>query len=105
MSVLILFVGFCIFVTAFVSDIEESLRPFNSDFTAVRGIKNLNKRKQLKMKGKLFDIIEFHSESIGLTKRFSQTNKELILAFFLHATCCLCSTFLQISMVIELNVL
>lgn len=99
--ILILIVGFCVFVTAFVSDIEESLRQLNSDVIAAHEMKNLTKREQLKMKEKLFDIIAFHSESIRLTKRFSRTNQKLIMAYFLYATMCACSLFLQIHMVID----
>ena len=100
-SVLILVVGFCIFVTAFVADIEESLRQLNSDVIAAHGNKKITKREKVKMKKKLFDIIKFHSESIGLTKRISNTNSSLILAFFLYVTCSACSLFLQIIIVID----
>lgn len=61
MAILILVVGFCSLVKAFILDIEENLIQLNE------GVATAVECEQIKMKKKLFDIIEFHSESMWLS--------------------------------------
>lgn len=49
-------VGFCSLVKAFILDIEENLIQLNEGVVECK--------QQVKMMEKLFDVIEFHSESM-----------------------------------------
>lgn len=54
--------GFSIFITDFVLDIEENLHHINNDLISVnKG--DLTELQQNHMKKNLFDIISFHSEA------------------------------------------
>ncbi|XP_055296830.1 odorant receptor 22c-like [Sitodiplosis mosellana] len=100
-SVLILVVGFCIFVRAFISDIQDNLLQLNEDFETEIDRLNLCTKERVELKEKLIGIIEFHSESIWFTNHFSDTNSSLILVFFLFTTISICNLFLQINMLFE----
>lgn len=55
-AILIMVVGFCSLVKAFILDIEENLIQLNEGVVECK--------QQVKMMKKLFDVIEFHSESM-----------------------------------------
>lgn len=67
MAILILVVGFCSLVKAFILDIEENLIQLNEGVATAVECKHFPITQQIKMKKKLFDIIEFHSESMWLS--------------------------------------
>lgn len=65
---LILTPGLCLSVKDFVLDIEENLRQLNA-IIASNENKVLKIRQQIEIKAKIFDIINFHSEAMQLSKK------------------------------------
>lgn len=59
---MIVTIGFCLFVSAFVSDIEEKLRQFNEDVVALEG-KKVTAKEHIMLTTKFSEIIEFHAEA------------------------------------------
>lgn len=55
-------IGQCLFGASFISDIEISLRELNDEFFGAGGI-NGNFRKQLEIRKKFIEIIQFHSNT------------------------------------------
>lgn len=65
----LLFVSFCAFIFAFVSDIEISSRTLNDEIVGARGKFTIAKR--IECKSKLRDIVQFHSDTRELSDFFN----------------------------------
>lgn len=61
-SGMVVTIGYCLFVYAFVSDIEEKLLQLNENVVGLDG-KKLTARDQTMLMTKFSEIIEFHTEA------------------------------------------
>lgn len=55
-------IGHCVYTADFITDIEESLRELNEEFIEIN-YQQMSYRKQLDVKKKFIEIIEFYSKA------------------------------------------
>lgn len=73
MIILSLILGFCLFLTTIITDLENDLRSLNEDFTVMEN-SVWNDTNHIEIKHKFIDIIRFYSEAKMLVLELNSTD-------------------------------